>query len=157
MPATDSPNVRFPPPTLYLAGFLIGFYLHRAIGGDEVAPGLRAAVAGAGIAAIAAGVGIIAWAVATFRRARTTLLPMRPSAAMVAGGPYRFTRNPMYVGLAAIYAGATLAAGFLWPLACLPAVLVAVRWLVIEREERYLERRFGEEYRDFRARVRRWL
>jgi protein-S-isoprenylcysteine O-methyltransferase Ste14 len=157
MPATDSPNVRFPPPTLYLAGFLIGYYLHRTIGGDEVAPALRGMVAGAGIGAIAAGVAFIGWAVVWFRRSRTTLLPMRPSAAMVAGGPYRFTRNPMYVGLAAIYTGATLAAGFLWPLACLPAVLVAVRWLIIEREERYLERRFGGEYRAFKARVRRWL
>jgi protein-S-isoprenylcysteine O-methyltransferase Ste14 len=157
MATTDSPNVRFPPPTLYLAGFLAGWLLHRAIGGDEVAPERREAVSTAGLVAIAAGVALIAWAVTWFRRHRTTLIPMRPSSAMVAEGPYRYTRNPMYVGLSAIYTGAALMAGFLWPLACLPVVLIGVRWLVIEKEERYLERRFGDGYRAYTQKVRRWL
>jgi protein-S-isoprenylcysteine O-methyltransferase Ste14 len=157
MPATDTPNVRFPPPTLYLAGFLIGYLLHRTVGGDDVAPERRDAVWTAGVVVIAAGVALIAWAVTWFRRRRTTLIPMRASAAMVDEGPYRFTRNPMYVGLSAIYTGATLMAGYLWPLAALPLVLVGVRWLIVEREERYLERRFGDDYRAYKARVRRWL
>jgi protein-S-isoprenylcysteine O-methyltransferase Ste14 len=157
MTAADTPNVRFPPPTLYLAGFLVGWLLHRGIGGDDVAPGMRGTLANLGLLAIGGGVALIAWAVTWFRRRRTTLIPLRPSSAMVAEGPYRLTRNPMYLGLAAIYTGATLMAGFLWPLACLPAVLVAVRWLVIDKEERYLERRFGNDYRAYKEKVRRWV
>ena len=155
--SNDSPNVRFPPPLLYLAGFLAGVALHRWVGHDSIPAHLRGLASSLGIALIAAGLALIAWAVATFRRLRTTLLPMRPSFALAAQGPYRFTRNPMYGGLAAIYFGAALMAGFAWPLACLPVVLFAVRRLIIDREERYLDRRFGDAYRAYTKQVRRWL
>jgi len=75
----------------------------------------------------------------------------------VVQGPYRFTRNPMYVGLAALYAGVTLLVNSLWPLLLLPVVLVVIRWRVIAREEAYLERKFGDVYRTYTTRVRRWL
>ncbi|MFI5210728.1 MAG: methyltransferase family protein, partial [Gemmatimonadales bacterium] len=69
----------------------------------------------------------------------------------------RFSRNPMYVGMTLLYLGIALWANSLWPLLLLPAVLVVMRRGVIAREEAYLERRFGDEYRSYRARVRRWL
>ena len=74
---------------------------------------------------------------------------------MAVGGPYRFTRNPMYLGLVFILAGLVLLANALWPLILLPVVIV--RRAVIDREERYLTAKFGEEYLRYLARVRRWL
>jgi protein-S-isoprenylcysteine O-methyltransferase Ste14 len=82
---------------------------------------------------------------------------MRPTTAIVFTGPYRFTRNPMYLGLALLQAGLAMVTNSLWPLLTLAPVIVAVRRLVIDREERYLEAKFGEEYRAYKARVRRWV
>ena len=76
---------------------------------------------------------------------------------MVVRGPYRFTRNPMYLGLVCITAGLALLTNALWPLILLPIVIVIVRRAVIDREEHYLTAKFGEEYLRYKARVRRWL
>jgi len=104
-----------------------------------------------------AGVALAASAIALFRRASTSPVPNQPTTALVAQGPYRFTRNPMYVGLAALYAGVALLANSWWPLVVLPVVLMVIRWRVIAREEAYLERKFGDAYRAYTTRVRRWL
>jgi len=104
-----------------------------------------------------AGVALAASAIVLFRRAGTSPVPIQPTTALVAQGPYRFTRNPMYVGLAALYAGIALLVNSLWPLVLLPVVLIAIRWWVIAREEAYLERKFGDAYRAYTRRVRRWL
>jgi protein-S-isoprenylcysteine O-methyltransferase Ste14 len=76
---------------------------------------------------------------------------------IVATGPYRFSRNPMYVAMSAVYVGLSLLMGVVWPLVLLPIVLLSLSALVIRREERYLGDAFGEEYGAYRARVRRWL
>src|SRR5207247_4526818 len=102
-----------------------------------------------------AGVGLAASAIVLFRRAGTSPVPIQPTTALVVRGPYRFTRNPMYVGLAALYAGVTLLINSLWPLPLLPVVLGVIRWAVIAREEAYLERKFGDAYRAYTTRVRR--
>ena len=96
-------------------------------------------------------------AVIAFRRAATSPNPWRPSTALVTGGPFRFSRNPMYLGMLLVYLGATCWANTLWPVAFLPAVLALMQVGVIAREETYLERLFGAEYRAYRARVRRWV
>ena len=72
-------------------------------------------------------------------------------------GPFRFTRNPLYLGLALLYLGIALWLGVLWPVVLLPALILLVQQVVILREEAYLESRFGEAYRAYRARVRRWF
>ncbi len=90
-------------------------------------------------------------------RHRTTIVPHHEVSALVTTGAYRFSRNPMYTGLALAYSGGALLAGSWWPLANLPVVLLLVRRLVIDPEERYLSVRFGEVYADYRRRVRRWL
>ena len=95
------------------------------------------------------------WAVATFRRLGTTPNPAGPTTALAVGGPYRFTRNPMYLGLVFLMAGLAFLANALWPLVLLPVVIV--RRAVIDREERDLTAEFGEEYLRYKARVRRWL
>ncbi len=90
-------------------------------------------------------------------RYRTTIVPHRPVATLITTGAYRISRNPMYAGLAVAYLGAALLVGSWWPVATLPVALVLTRLLVIGPEERYLERRFGPSYVDYRSRVRRWL
>ncbi|MDP9241515.1 MAG: isoprenylcysteine carboxylmethyltransferase family protein, partial [Actinomycetota bacterium] len=87
----------------------------------------------------------------------TTIVPHRPVARLLTGGPYGLTRNPMYTGLAMAYLGGALLAGTWLPLVFLPLALLCVRRLVIDPEERYLRGRFGADYAAYQARVRRWL
>jgi protein-S-isoprenylcysteine O-methyltransferase Ste14 len=154
MAAADTSGVRVPPPLLYLGGFLAGIGLELAFP-IESAPLAVALLAGA--------IGFAVWlvldgsAMSRFKQAGTSMVPMRPSTALVTSGPYRFTRNPMYVGMAFLYAGLAAATGVIWALATLPLVLLAVDRLVIAREEPYLERKFGGEYRAYKQRVRRWV
>ena len=153
-------GVHFPPPLLYVIPFAFGLLLHRwhrltIVPGTS--PALVRAVEIAGVALM------LGWALGTatafgrFLKARTTILPFRPSSSLVTTGPYRFTRNPMYVSLAALYMGGALALNVLWPLLLLPVVLVVVDRAVIRREERYLTHAFGQDYEAYRSRVPRWL
>ena len=89
--------------------------------------------------------------------AGTTVSPYSESTALVTSGPYRISRNPGYLGMALGYGGTALLAGALWPFATLIPTLTLIEYGVIRREEPYLERTFGDEYRDYRARTRRWL
>jgi protein-S-isoprenylcysteine O-methyltransferase Ste14 len=100
---------------------------------------------------------LVFWALIAFRRARTTVLPNRPANSLVTTGPYRYTRNPMYVSFAILYVAAALMMNTLWPFLVLPLVILTVDRLVIVREERYLSSAFPEEYYGYRRRVRRWL
>jgi protein-S-isoprenylcysteine O-methyltransferase Ste14 len=92
-----------------------------------------------------------------FIRAGTHPEPWKPTTALVTDGPYRFSRNPMYLGFTFIYLGVACWVNTAWPVVLLPLVLLVMQYGVILREEAYLERKFGEEYRAFRRRVRRWL
>lgn len=159
MTATQSEHadVRVPPPLIFgsvvAGGSLLGRTWPLTVTGDGLADARRVA----GGTLVAGGVGLCGSALGRFRRAGTSPLPVRPSAALVVEGPYRFSRNPMYLGLTVGTAGVALLANNLWMLALLaPAVVVADR-AVIRPEERYLERRFGDAYRAYGARVRRWL
>ena len=96
-------------------------------------------------------------AMVRFVRNRTPVNPTRPATRLVTDGPYRFTRNPMYLGMAGAYIGIAVATGVLWALALLPVVVILMDRLVIPREERHLAQTFGEEYERYRGRVRRWL
>jgi protein-S-isoprenylcysteine O-methyltransferase Ste14 len=99
----------------------------------------------------------LAWFLTTMRRAGTPVDPREAPTALVQAGPFRYTRNPAYAGWTVLYLGVALLAGSRWALILLPVVLVSVDWGVIRREERYLEDRFGADYREYRRRVRRWL
>jgi protein-S-isoprenylcysteine O-methyltransferase Ste14 len=85
------------------------------------------------------------------------MIPVRPATALITEGPFRFTRNPLYLSLALLYLGIGLWLGALWPIVLLPALMLLVQQLVVLREEAYLESRFGDAYRTYRNRVRRWL
>jgi protein-S-isoprenylcysteine O-methyltransferase Ste14 len=96
-------------------------------------------------------------AVTAMRRAGTPVDPRTPSTKIVAGGPFRFSRNPIYLSFLAMVAGAPLMFGSYWGLALAPVALDAYTRLVIEREEAFLECKFGQIYLEYKARVRRWL
>lgn len=106
---------------------------------------------------IGAGAGIAGTALLTFLRERTAILPHRPATKIVAIGPYRYTRNPMYIGLSLAYCGISLLANQVWPLLLLPGVLATLWVAVIRREELYLAEAFGAEYEEYRRQVRRWI
>lgn len=146
--------LRFPPPLLYFAGFMAGLGLELALPTAQPAGGVRIA---AGAVAVAALLGLDTAATIRFARAGTPVNPMKSASALITSGPYRLTRNPMYLGMAVVYAGLAVATGVLWALAALPLVLFAVDRLVIAREERHLLAVFGAPYEAYRARVRRWL
>jgi protein-S-isoprenylcysteine O-methyltransferase Ste14 len=147
-----------PPPLYYLAGLAIGFALEWGIGGPlfprHKSP-LFWVVPGVGLIAVGLVLGLSA--IITVRRAGSTIRVDRPVTALVVGGPYRWTRNPIYLGLTLVSAGISVAANAIWPLLLLPVVFTFVRRQHVEREERYLDRTFGREYRRYRDRVPRWL
>jgi protein-S-isoprenylcysteine O-methyltransferase Ste14 len=152
--ASDNAGVRFPPPLLYLLAIVGGHFLNRRWPlpiGDGVFVRVLAWTLIFGWAALTIS------AIGNFRRSRTSIVPVRPATALVIRGPYRFTRNPMYVGLALLTAGLALFMGTWWPLVLLMPVLLAVRQFVIAPEEQYLRRRFGADYEAYLHRVRRWM
>jgi protein-S-isoprenylcysteine O-methyltransferase Ste14 len=106
---------------------------------------------------VAVGVGTVFFAIRAMRRADTPVDPYEPTTALVIDGPFRFTRNPLYLSLTLVYLGITSLMNAFWPLMLLPAALVIMQRGVIVREERYLESKFGEEYLRYKAKVRRWL
>jgi protein-S-isoprenylcysteine O-methyltransferase Ste14 len=97
------------------------------------------------------------WALWLFARHRTGLLPGQPTTAIIDEGPFRLSRNPLYVGLLAVYLGLALLAPTFWGLALFPAAALLLFWGAIGPEERYLHERFGAPYDDYTRRVRRWL
>jgi protein-S-isoprenylcysteine O-methyltransferase Ste14 len=153
----DHANVPVIPPILFGLGAGAGFLLQWLVPVALVPKALERSACFVGSVLALVGLAFGGWALWTFLRARTTPHPNHPVSALVMWGPYRVSRNPMYVGLSAGLAGIALVANTPWILAALPPVWLALRRFVIDREEAYLERRFGEEYRTFRARTRRWL
>jgi protein-S-isoprenylcysteine O-methyltransferase Ste14 len=97
------------------------------------------------------------WGIITFRRQHTAVYPNQRARLLVENGPYRHTRNPMYLGMTFLYLGVTALLNSWWALLLLPVVLWALVRLVISREERYLAAEFGEHYGAYRRRVRRWI
>ena len=143
-----------PPPAYYGVAFATAMVLQRAVPLDM--PG-RPTSAVVGAAVLLAGLGLDLAGVAAVVAHHTTIVPHRPVAKLITTGIYRFSRNPMYTGLAIMVAGGALLAGTWWPLLTLPLALVAVKRLAIKPEETYLAERYGSTYDDYRRRVRRWL
>lgn len=152
----DNPGVIAPPPLIFLGGLALGLAVDFGL--FRVPTGLpRPARLGLGAVLACAAAGLLAGALGRFRRAGTAVEPWRPSTALVTDGVYRFTRNPIYLAFALLHLGLALAFDSLLALASLPPVLALVQAGVVSREERYLGAKFGEEYRRYRASVRRWI
>ena len=153
------PGVVVPPPFIFVAGFLVGWLLDARLGplGPSIIPEARTIVDLIGGLLVGIGLGLALSGIRTFRRAKTSVIPNRDASLLVITGPYRYTRNPMYVGLTTIYVGAALVLSLDWSLLTLPIVLWALSRYVIRREERYLTSAFGDQYRQYQQTVRRWL
>ena len=150
----DKPGVLAPPPLLYGIALALGLVLEWAL---PIADLRTAPALAIGLAFFAAGSALGIWFLATFRRAGTPVDVSKPTERIVTLGPYRFSRNPGYLSLTIMYAGLAIAAESIWALILLPAVVLLVWHTVIEREERYLERKFGKEYMSYKLRTRRWI
>ncbi|HVM49801.1 MAG TPA: isoprenylcysteine carboxylmethyltransferase family protein [Candidatus Acidoferrum sp.] len=114
-------------------------------------------VAAAGAVLLASGAAIAAWSLLIFHKAGTTTVPGRTSSSLITRGPYRFSRNPMYVGLVLAYLGEAGILKQVWPVVLLPMIVVYLSRVVIPVEEARLTEVFGAEYEHYRATVRRWL
>jgi protein-S-isoprenylcysteine O-methyltransferase Ste14 len=152
--ANDSAGVIAPPPLVYAAGLAAGFGLEALLPSASISRAIRIPL---GCALLVTGGTLAATFFGAFRRAGTAVDPREPSTALVTTGPYRLTRNPAYLGLALTYTGIAVVSSSLWVLAPLLPVLVVIDRGVIRREERYLERKFGDAYRSYKARTRRWI
>jgi protein-S-isoprenylcysteine O-methyltransferase Ste14 len=150
----DAPGVIAPPPLIYLGGLAIGFGLDALLPSASLPGVVMWSVGGV---LLLAGFALAASFIAAFRGAGTPVDVRRPASALVTTGPYRVTRNPGYLGMALTYAGIAVTTGALWAFVPLVAALLLIDRGVISREERYLEGKFGEQYRSYRARTRRWL
>lgn len=142
------------PPLLYLATLAVGLLLHWLVPRHPLPP-TAARLLGAALVGASAVLG--RWGERTMHRAGTNVDPRQPALELVEDGPFRFSRNPLYLALTGLYLGITLLVNAVWPLLLLLPLLAVVRWGIVGREERYLEAKFGEPYRAYRARVRRWL
>ncbi len=150
----DTAGVIALPPLMYAGPLVVGLLINAARPIAVVPRGLSRVL---GLALVGTALAVGATAFAALRHAGTPPDPGEPTTTIVAAGPYRFTRNPIYLSFTLLYAGVTVLANALWAAVLLPAVLIVMRRGVIDREERYLERRFGDEYRHYKARVRRWV
>ncbi len=150
----DNPGVITHPPFLYAGALAAGALLDRPIPLPMLPPGAGFVP---GVTLIGLALVLAAWCVGLFRRAGTNVPTNKPVTAIVTGGPYRFSRNPIYVALTALSAGVALWANSWWMLGLLLPTFVIMNIGVVDREERYLTAKFGDDYLAYKARVRRWL
>ena len=141
------------PPFVYLGSILLGVMLQLAVPAPFVARAFNVAL-GASLVGIA--MALFVSSAGKFRAAGTAVPANKPTTAIVRTGPYRFSRNPIYLAFSLLQLGIAIWVNSLWLLATL-AVALALIHVVIAREERYLERKFGTEYLAYKAAVRRWL
>lgn len=145
-----------PVPWVFVLSYLIGLGLEFAFPPNINKEGLPG-VAGAGVMIFFAGAVIAAWSLLIFHKARTTTVPGKASSKLVTWGPYRISRNPMYVGLIVAYLGEAGILKQLWPVIVLPLTIAYVHSMVIPVEEAKLTEVFGKDYESYRGRVRRWI
>ena len=154
-PQRDISGVVAPPPLIFLAGLAVGICVGGALAGLVAFPTRLPGSSAESL--LLAGLALLFSFERAFTQKKTPANPWRPTTAIATDGPYRFTRNPAYLGMALVYVGIALCSQALWVLLPLPFVLAIVDRGVIAREERYLERKFGQEYLDYKRRVRRWI
>jgi protein-S-isoprenylcysteine O-methyltransferase Ste14 len=146
-------RVPFPPPLSFALAIFLGWLLQRTFSTSFVPVALAPLLGGT---VVVAGIVLAALSLREFRRFQTSLRPDRPSTTVVQTGPYRYSRNPMYVSLASLQLGVAIWLNNLWILLMLiPAI--AITSVIIAKEERYLEGHLGPAYTRYRASVRRWL
>lgn len=151
----DTANVVIRPPLAWALAVLAGLAMQWVVSLPFMPAPVPAGWVGGMVFVLA--LALIAWAIATITRAGSNVPTSMPTTAIVEAGPYRFTRNPIYLGMFLGLVGLAIAFDSLWLLAMLVLFALVIRYGVVAREEAYLERKFGDAYRHYRARVRRWL
>jgi protein-S-isoprenylcysteine O-methyltransferase Ste14 len=155
--ARDSAGVIAPPPLIALAAVVLGLALDRLLPAYLLTVLLSfEARVGLGVLLIAAGVALAFTARSTFVRFGTHVNPFKPSSTLVTTGVFAHVRNPMYLGLALLVAGIGISLGSDWTLVMLVAGALTIHFGVVKREERYLEAKFGEPYRQYMGKVPRY-
>jgi protein-S-isoprenylcysteine O-methyltransferase Ste14 len=152
-------RIRVPPPAIYVVVFLVALWLEAALYRIRIVGGVERSVplVTVGAALVTAGVLLAAWGAWTFRRHHTAVLPFQRASTLVRTGPYRYTRNPMYLGMTLAHLGGAVILNAMWPIILLPMTLVFLVRTVIRHEEEHLWKEFGEDYVQYRKAVRRWL
>ncbi|MEJ7862255.1 MAG: isoprenylcysteine carboxylmethyltransferase family protein [Pyrinomonadaceae bacterium] len=150
----DDPGVIAPPPLIFLSGLLVGGFVSWFFP-VEFLPKTLAVIAG--ILLINAGLTIILTAIVQMRRANTNVEPWKPTTAILNKGLYAVSRNPIYLAMVLIYLGIAFLFNSFWFLPPLVLVLLTIHFGVILREEKYLMRKFGSEYLNYKTGVRRWI
>jgi protein-S-isoprenylcysteine O-methyltransferase Ste14 len=155
--ATGTAGVIARPPLLFLGAVLTGFALDRLVRLPFQVSGIGRAPWMVGGVLILIGLALAGAGIRNFSRAATPVPTNQPTRALVTTGIHGWIRNPIYLGMFLVYGGIGVAARSPWILILMLPLAIAIRYGVVAREEAYLERRFGDADRDYRARVRRWL
>lgn len=141
------------PPVLYGVAFVLGLAIHSWQPNSIVPPEFAVI----GLLVLVAGSLLAVWGKRTLEHAGTNASPWLPTTVLVVTGPFRFSRNPLYLARTLMYVGLALVMNTVWPLVALIPLLAVLHFGVISPEERYLDAKFGDTYRGYRARVRRWF
>jgi protein-S-isoprenylcysteine O-methyltransferase Ste14 len=152
---TDNANVVIHPPIAWGLAVLAGLALQWLMPLRFTPAAVPVGWIGGAVFVLA--LALLVWAIATMTRAGSNVPTNRPTTTIVDAGPYGFTRNPIYVGMMVGLIGLAIGFDSLWVLMMLVPFGLVIRYGVVAREEAYLERKFGDTYRGYRARVRRWL
>jgi protein-S-isoprenylcysteine O-methyltransferase Ste14 len=152
----DSPGVYIPPPLFYALTFVAAIFIQRGLPIDASVFQLRITKI-IGILFLVISLFFLVRSLSQFLKSKNTLILIKPATSLQTNGIYSISRNPMYVGLAIVYLGITCLIGNWWNIILFPLLLLIVQEYVIKNEEKYLDRAFGQEYLDYKNKVRRWL
>ena len=142
------------PPLVYLISLVFGAAIHLVVPLPFLPDNLALPL---GVLLVAVAIALFSYSVAKFRAAGTPVPARKPTAVIVRSGPYNFSRNPIYLAFSVFHLGIAIWINSVWLLATLVGAVALIHYVVIPREERYLERKFGAQYLDYKASVRRWL
>ena len=149
-------RVRFPPPLVFLSGLLLGWAISRYVAPAPI-PIDRSIRLGLSAFIAVCGIGLLVSSRLHFIRTGQSVVPWKPTPELISMGPYRFTRNPMYVGMTLLQIGLGLALNNRWIIAFAVPALLIVHFIAVLPEEKYLSEKFGDSYRTYLTKVRRYL
>ncbi len=152
----DSPGVYIPPPLFYVLTFIAAIILQKSVVID-VSFFEMTAVKVVGVALLFTAFFFLSRSIGQFISSKNTLILIKPAFSLQTTGIYHITRNPMYVGLTLVYLGITCLIGNWWNIILFPILLIVVQQYIMKKEEQYLQRKFGQQYLDYKLTVRRWL